>query len=66
MWTGLQWKQWRLRRRLRRQLVGNDFWILPWWRKLFIMSEFPLNLARNATIPPVDAESWSQTQAWVS
>lgn len=65
-WASLQWKQWRMRRRLRRQMSSGDFWKMSWYRQLFFIIELPFVLVRNATIPPVEADSWSQLQAAVN
>eukprot|EP00752_Nemacystus_decipiens_P012379 g10971.t2 len=65
-WTTIQWRQWRLRRRVRRGIGSIDIVHLPWYRRVFWALERPFILLRNATIPPVEADSWSQTQAAVS
>ncbi|CAM9239518.1 unnamed protein product [Scytosiphon promiscuus] len=65
-WATIQWRQWRLRRRVRRELGNSHVIQLPWYRRLFWVMELPFILIRNATIPPVEADSWSQTQAAVS
>ncbi|CAM9186212.1 unnamed protein product [Discosporangium mesarthrocarpum] len=62
----LGWKQWRLRRRLQRQLLKSEFWKISWMEKARVILEYPTILVRNATIPPVEADSWSKTQAAVS
>lgn len=64
-WATIQWKQWRLRRRLRRGLDNSYVAKLPWYRRVFWALELPFILVRNATIPPVEADSWSQAQAAV-
>ncbi|CAN0534755.1 unnamed protein product, partial [Laminaria digitata] len=64
-WASIQWKQWRLRRRFRRQLGSIATLESPWYRQAFYVVELPFILVRNATIPPVEADSWSQAQATV-
>lgn len=64
-WATIQWRQWRLRRRVRRGLGSSEVDRLPWYRRLFWAVELPFILVRNATIPPVEADSWSQAQAAV-
>lgn len=64
-WATLQWRQWRLRRRLRRQLISGDFSDLPWYRQVLKAVALPFVLVRNATIPPVETASWSKLQAAV-
>ncbi|CAM9125704.1 unnamed protein product [Ectocarpus fasciculatus] len=65
-WATIQWKQWRLRRRVRRGLDNSYVANLPWYRRVFWALELPFILVRNATIPPVEADSWSQAQAAIS
>lgn len=54
-----------MRRRLRRELGNSDILQMPWYRQAFYMLELPFILVRNATIPPVEQDSWSQAQAAV-
>ncbi|CAM9114656.1 unnamed protein product [Ectocarpus sp. 12 AP-2014] len=65
-WATIQWKQWRLRRRVRRGLDNSYVAKLPWYRRVFWAVELPFILVRNATIPPVEEDSWSQAQAAIS
>ncbi|CAB1116702.1 unnamed protein product [Ectocarpus sp. CCAP 1310/34] len=65
-WATIQWKQWRLRRRVRRGLDNSYVAKLPWYRRVFWALELPFILVRNATVPPVEADSWSQAQAAIS
>lgn len=51
---------------MRRGIGSSDIVRLPWYRRVFWVLERPFVLVRNATIPPVEADSWSQTQAAVS
>lgn len=64
-WESIQWKQWRLRRRFRRQMGSIATSESRWYQQVFCVLEYPFILVRNATIPPVEADSWSQTQAVV-
>lgn len=51
---------------MRRGLGNSEVAMLPWYRRVFWALELPFILVRNATIPPVEADSWSQAQAAVS
>jgi hypothetical protein len=59
-WSSLYWQQWRLRRRMRRgkQCAADAFMSGPLWLRVLRAVEMPFVLARNATVAPVEADSW--------
>ncbi|CAM9094492.1 unnamed protein product [Phaeothamnion confervicola] len=65
-WASLYWQQWRVRRRLHRELMASEFWSKRWYLQVLHIAELPMTLARNATVPQVEAEAWSQPYAIVS
>jgi hypothetical protein len=59
-WSSLYWQQWRLRRRMKRgrQCAADAFMSGPLWLRVLRAVEMPFVLARNATVAPVEADSW--------
>jgi sodium/potassium/calcium exchanger 6 len=65
IWNSIYWQQWRVRRQLHRDVASllSDFDEQPWHLRLLGVLELPLVVARNVTVPPVEADGWSQTYA---
>ena len=61
----LYWHQHILRRRLHRSLLSSEWLTYSISYKLLTIVESPFTLARDATIPTVDAEMWSKPFALV-
>ncbi len=63
VWDNMYWHHWRLRRSLLREFHSSDFLQQNLFLKLLTLVHLPLVLARNLTIPLVEEEAWSRTNA---
>ncbi|KAJ1426575.1 Sodium/calcium exchanger protein-domain-containing protein [Ochromonadaceae sp. CCMP2298] len=61
--TSLYWQQWMVRRQFRNATVAAEWPSYPWWYKVYYLTEYPVQLMRDLTIPTLDNNSWNKYHA---